>query len=286
MKRRSLFTMVPALSGLLALRSHGESRPAAGATAAGFTIAVQLWSFREFGMLEAIGMAGAAGAHAELFPNQRIGGEFKDLKFGPGIPEKALQAVRDELERRGVRAVNFGVVRIPADEAKAREFFSLAQKLGIPAITTESVEAIDTIEKLSRETGIAVCFHNHPKPTALWNPQTVAKVLEGRHEALGFCADVGHWATSGLDPVEVVRENAARVRAFHLKDRARIDGWSHDRPFGTGILDIPAMLDAVGAHGFKGNVSIEYEHNWRGNLAEVAQCAGYLRGYAASRVGR
>jgi hypothetical protein len=27
----------------------------------------------------------------------------------------------------------------------------------------------------------------------------------------------------------------------------------------------------------QGSVSVEYEHNWDTNLAEVAQCIGYLR---------
>jgi hypothetical protein len=39
----------------------------------------------------------------------------------------------------------------------------------------------------------------------------------------------------------------------------------------------------VRKHGFAGNVSIEYEHNWETNLPEVAQCAGYLRAYSRMR---
>jgi sugar phosphate isomerase/epimerase len=68
-----------------------------------------------------------------------------------------------------------------------------------------------------------------------------------------------------------------------MKDRASIEKWSHDRPFGTGIIDNIAILDEVRKHGFAGNVSIEYEHNWASNVTEVAQCAGYLRGYSKIR---
>ena len=68
-----------------------------------------------------------------------------------------------------------------------------------------------------------------------------------------------------------------------MKDRASIEEPSRDQPFGTGIIDIPAILDEVRKHGFAGNVSIEYEYNWKSNLPEIAQCAGYLRAYSKLR---
>jgi sugar phosphate isomerase/epimerase len=180
-------------------------------------------------------------------------------------------------------AYNFGVTAIPTDEAEARKVFELAKKIGLYGVTTESLEALDTLEKLAREYDIKVCFHNHPKPTKLWNPDTVWKAIDGRHKNIGFCSDIGHWATSGLDPLEVIKKIAPRVLAFHMKDRESIEKWSHDRPFGTGIIDNIAILDEVRKHGFAGNVSIEYEHNWQTNHAEVAQCAGYLRAYSRIR---
>jgi sugar phosphate isomerase/epimerase len=68
-----------------------------------------------------------------------------------------------------------------------------------------------------------------------------------------------------------------------MKDREFNMKWSHDRPFGTGVIDNITILDEVRKHGFAGNVSIEYEHNWKTNLAEVAQCSGYLRAYSKMR---
>ena len=48
-------------------------------------------------------------------------------------------------------------------------------------------------------------------------------------------------------------------------------------------LDNVAILDEVRKHGFAGNVTVEYEHNWKTNLPEVAQCVGYLRAYSKMR---
>lgn len=284
MNRRSLFTLIPAASVILALRSKGAPITEAALTAAGFGISVQCWSLKEFTLFEAIEMAAAAGlGGVEVFPGQKLGGDHGELKFGPELPDDQIQAVLDHLKRHKLVAYNFGVTGISKDEAEARKTFELAKKMGLYGVTTESIDAIDTLEKLAREYDVKVCFHNHPKPTSLWNPETIWKAIDGRHANLGFCADIGHWATSGLDPVEVIKKIAPRVHSFHMKEREALGKWTHDRPFGTGIIDNLAILDEVRKHGFAGNVSIEYEHNWKSNLPEIAQCVGYLRAYSNLR---
>ncbi len=284
MKLRTLLRLLPAASAVPAFFSKGESVIVPAITKAGFSIAIQCWSLKEFTLFEAIEMAAAAGAGGvELYKGQKLGGGHGDLVFSEDLPDAKLHALIDQLERNHIAAINLGVVDVPEDETKARKLFDLAKKLNLHGITTESAGAIDTLEKLSREYDLKVCFHNHPKPTALWHPDTVWKLLEGRHENLGFCADIGHWASSGLDPLEVVKKVAPRIRSFHLKDRNSISEWTHDRPFGTGVIDLPAILDEARNHGFAGNVTIEYEHNWQTNLPEIAQCAGFLRAYAAMR---
>jgi sugar phosphate isomerase/epimerase len=284
MKRRSLFTMIPAASALLALRSKGAPIPAGALTSAGFSTTVQCWSFKKFTLFEAIQMAASAGVNVEIFPGQKLGGPHGDAKLGPDVSDEIIASLKEHLATHGVTAVNYGVTPIPDEEAKARPIFEFARKMGLYGVTTESLEALDLLEKLAKEFDIKVCFHNHPKPTKLWDPETIWKAIDGRHPNIGYCADIGHWATSGLNPLEVIRKIAPRVLAFHMKDRESIEKWSHDRPFGTGVIDNIAILDEVRKHGFAGNVSIEYEHNWDVNVTEVAQCAGYLRAYSKMRI--
>lgn len=276
--------MVPAASALLALRSQGAPIPAEALTSAGFSITVQCWSFKKYTLFEAIEHAARAGTNVEIFPGQKLGGPHGDLKLDPSLADEAIASLKEHLAKNGVKAVNYGVTPISADESEARPVFELAKKMGLYGVTTESLEAIDTLEKLAKEYDIKVCFHNHPKPTKLWNPDTIWKAIDGRHANLGYCADIGHWATSGLNPLEVIRKVAPRVLAFHMKDRASIEKWSHDRPYGTGVIDIVSILDEVRKHGFAGNVSIEYEHNWDTNVPEVGQCAGFLRAYSKMRI--
>ena len=285
--------MVPATSALLAMRGEGKPIEKSALTPAGFCISIQAWSFKEFTLMEAIEMAGKAGAGGiEMFPGQKLGGSFGDAKVGPDMPDDQIHAVLEQGKKFGIVPVNFGVCDISKDEAEARKTFEFAKKLGLYGVTTESLGSLDTLEKLAKEYDLKVCFHNHPKPNnALWNPDTVWNAIQGRHENIGYCADVGHWMTSELDPLTVVKKIGSRIRSFHMKDReaaGRIpgganDGWYHDRPYGTGIVDIPGILDEVRKLGFAGNVTIEYEYNWKESLPEIAQCVGYLRAYSKLR---
>lgn len=281
--RRSLFTRVPAASALLALRTKGGHIPVEALTSAGFSISVQCWSFRKFTLFEAIEMAASCGANVEIIPGQKLGGPHGGLKLKPSLSDEVIASINGHLGKCGLKAVNFGVANISKVEKEARPIFEFAKKLGLYGVTTESLEAINTLEKLSEEYDLKVCFHNHPKPTKLWHPDTIWKAIDGRHANLGYCADIGHWATSGLDPLEVIKKVAPRVHALHMKDRASIAIWTHDRPYGTGIIDIVSILDEVRQHAFAGNVSIEYEHDWDTNPPEVAQCVGFLRAYSKMR---
>ena len=284
LNRRTILAMLPAASAALALRAKGAPLPASAITPAGFGISIQCWSFNRFSLFEAIEKAAAAGAGGvEVYKGQTIGGDHGDLKFSPDIEDEVTQSIIAKLKEHNLSAFNFGVTDISKDEKEARKTFEIAKKLGLYGVTTESTGAIDTIEKLVKEYDIKVGFHNHPKPSLLWNPETVWKVIEKRDKNIGFCADIGHWATSGLDPLEVIKKVAPRVVSFHMKDREKIGDPTHDRPFGTGIIDNIAILDEVRKHGFAGNVTIEYEHNWDNNVADIAQCVGYLRAYSAMR---
>ncbi|MEM1082619.1 MAG: sugar phosphate isomerase/epimerase [Verrucomicrobiota bacterium] len=284
MDRRKLLAIIPAATAGLTLSARSKPIPAPAISSAGFAISVQCWSFKEFTLFEAIEKSGAAGASAvEIFPGQKIGGPHEEAKVNPAMDDSVVQSILDHCSAHGVSPVNFGVTAIPEGEDEARVVFEFAKKLGLYGLTTESLKSLDTLEKLAKEYDIKVCFHNHPKPTALWNPDTIWKAIDGRDEQIGYCADIGHWATSGLVPLEVIKKIAPRVHAFHMKERAEVGKWTHDRPFGTGVIDNIAILDEVRKHGFAGNVSIEYEHNWDRSQPEIAQCVGYLRAYGKMR---
>jgi sugar phosphate isomerase/epimerase len=197
-----------------------------------------------------------------------------------------MQKVKAKLAQHGLKAVNYGVVQIPKDETEARKIFEFAKAMGLRAVTTESVDAIDTIEKLVKEYDVMVGFHDHPKQPnnpnyRMWDPNYVLSVVKDRDARIGSCADTGHWVRSGLSPTECLRILKGRIVSSHLKDLNRT-GDGHDVPFGTGVSDVPAILQELRVQNFGGNISIEYEHNWDNSVPEVAQCIGFVRGYGAA----
>lgn len=254
-----------------------------------FAIGCQAWTFNHFTVMEAIDKTAAAGGKIiEFYPGQKFSPEKPDLKWDHNATDEMIAAVQERLQKDGIRAVNYGVVGIPNNEAGARKIFEFAKKLGLYGITTESVESIDVIEKLVKEYDIHVGFHDHPKrpnnPSyKMWDPNYVLSVVKDRDSRIGSCADIGHWVRSGLNPVDCLKILDGRIMSSHLKDLNEMAPDAHDVPYGTGVSDVPSVLEELKRQHFAGNISVEYEYKMENNLPEVAQCIGFVRGYEAKK---
>jgi len=280
------FLLPPVLAIALALpAAMAQSIPDEFKTS-GFAIGCQAYTFNHFTVFEAIEKTAQAGGKViEFFPGQKLSKEQPDLKLDHDASDEVLQKVQAKLKEHGLKAVNYGVVGIPEDEAGARKVFEFAKKMGIPAVTTESVPSINTIEKLVKVYDIKVGFHNHPGSVSnpdykVWHPLYIAGLVAGRDPRIGATADTGHWCTSGIKPVEALRILKGRIISSHLKDKQEF-GNSHDVPYGEGVADIKACLDELKAQGFQGNISIEYEYNWDNSVPEVTKCIDFVRAYGS-----
>jgi sugar phosphate isomerase/epimerase len=256
----------------------------------GFAIGAQAYTFNRFSVFEAIEKTAAAGGKViEFYPGQKLSIQEPNVKWDHNASDDVIQKVKAKLAEHHVLAVNYGVVGIPKDESQARKIFEFAKKMGLYAVTTESVDAIDTIEKMVKEHDIKVAFHDHPKQAKnpnykMWDPKYILSVVKNRDRRIGSCADTGHWLTSGVDPVEAIKILRGRVISSHFKDRNVLgEAGHHDVPFGTGVGNISGILDELKRQGFQGNISVEYEHNWDNSVIDVAQCIGFVRGYGAAK---
>lgn len=254
----------------------------------GVAIGCQAYTFNRFSAFEAIEKTAQAGGKViEFYPGQKLSPEQPDARWGHTASEDAVSAIKAKLAQHGVRAVNYGVVG-GRDEAEWRQIFEFAKKLDLYAVTTENVHQLDLLEKLVKEFDIRLAIHNHPRRPndpnyKVWDPNYVLSVVKDRDSRIGACADTGHWVRSGLVPVECLKILEGRIVSSHLKDLNEKSPRAHDVPFGTGVSDIPAVLDELKRQGFAGNISIEYEHNWDHSVPEVAQCIGFVRGYVSRR---
>ncbi|MBM3847634.1 MAG: sugar phosphate isomerase/epimerase [Verrucomicrobia bacterium] len=254
---------------------------------AGFAVGCQAYTFNRFSVFEAIEKTDQAGGRIiEFYPGQKLSPQEPGVKWDHNASAEVIAKVKAKLAHHKIRAVNYGVVGIPKSETEARKIFEFARTMEMYAVTTESLDALDTIEKLVKEYDIKVAYHQHAKNPRnpdykIWDPEFLASALKGRDARIGACADTGHWASSGLKPVDCLRILKGRIISTHLKDRAAIGSHLPDGVFGMGVSDIAGCLDELKAQGFTGNISIEYENNWDHSVPDVAQCVGFIRGWGA-----
>lgn len=281
---RTLVAAVAACSAFLTLASPIPDEFRIG----GFAIGCQAYSFNRFTLFEAIEKTEQTGSKVvEFFPGQALSPEHRDIKWDHNASDETIALVKAKLAKHGIRGVNYGVVGIPKDEASARKIFEFAKKIELYAITTESTESIDTIEKLVKEFDIRVAYHNHPRQPKnpnykVWDPNYILELVKDRDARIGSCADVGHWQTSGLKPVDCLRILRGHVISMHGKERPELGEGQHDVPFGAGKSDMAGVLAELRVQKFEGNISVEYEYNWDHSVPEIAQCIGFVRGWAAS----
>src|SRR5262249_34519843 len=144
---------------------------------------------------------------------------------------------------------------ISKDPAEARKLFEFAKAIGLRAITTESVDAIDTFEPLVKEYDIMVAFHDHPKQPnnpsyRMWDPEYILSVVKDRDRRIGSCADTGHWVRSGVKPVDALRILKGHIISSHLKDLNEFSPNGHDVPAGTGVSDVMGILKELNRQKF------------------------------------
>jgi sugar phosphate isomerase/epimerase len=250
----------------------------------GFAVGPQAYSFRFFTLFEAIEKTEQTGSKViELGVGLKLSPDNAKV-FNHDAPE-LIPIVQEKLKKHGIKAVNYGVVKLP-DEATARKVFEFAKTMGFYAIITESIESLDLIEKFVREFDIKVGIHQHARREGkaaytIWDPKVVRDLVKDRDPRIGACADIGHWQTSGIRPLDGLKILEGRLISLHLKERAALGPNQHDTIFGTGITDMAGVLTELRRQKFEGNLAIEYEYNWYNSVPDIAQCVGFVRGWAA-----
>jgi sugar phosphate isomerase/epimerase len=259
-----------------------ECHPAADAYD-GWRLGTQAYTFRKFSFYDAVDKAAALGlCWIEAYPGQKLSSEKPDVKMNHEMPAELRQQVKGKLAESGVKLVNYGVVRLPNDEADCRKVFDFAKDMGIETIVAEpKPEAFDLVEKLCKEYKIKVAIHNHPRDSMYWHPDKVLQVCQGRSNWIGACADTGHWMRSGVDPLEAIKKLEGRIVSLHFKDLNEFgQRKAHDVAWGTGKANVEALLKELHRQAFEGVFSIEYEHNWENSLPEIQQCVEYFNAVA------
>jgi len=255
---------------------------AGGCDGNGPKIGLQAWTYNNLTFCEAVDKASSLGIECiEAYPGQTLGGGL-DGKFGPAMDAATRAKVLDKLRSAHVTLVSFGVVN-GGNEQQWRDIFAFAKDMKLQWITVEPpLTTLPLLDQLATEYGIRVAIHNHGAPSPYADPSVTKAALEKLSNNIGVCADTGHWARGGTDPVAALKLFPGRIVALHLKDVNQFAKGGRDVPYGTGVVDMGALIALLKEQQFKGVALIEYEHHSPTLDQEVAACVEYLKRAAAA----
>jgi sugar phosphate isomerase/epimerase len=159
------------------------------------------------------------------------------------------------------------------DPYGAEELFQTAQLLHAPLIAGHAhFDDIGPLTALCERYGIRVGYENGAEKSA----GEMLAAIQGGNEWVGANVDTGNMAAQGGDPVQAIRDLGARTLHVHLKDVPEVG--SHECvAIGTGILNVPGVLQASRDVGYDGWLSIEIETGDRDPTAEIIASAGTIR---------
>lgn len=243
--------------------------PVSTGSTANFKLGVQMWTFRMFSVADALNKVDSAGIKSiEAFFGQKLGGGMTG-NFGPEMNAATRAKLKALLQSKGISIVAMGVIS-PANKAEWVKAFDLAKDFGLSYITAEpKKDQWDVVDSLAGAYGIKVAIHDHPKPNAYSAPDSVLAAVKG-HNNIGSCADIGHWARNGYNPVDCLKKLEGHIFGAHLKDIVKFDDpEAADTIVSKGVIDIPAVLAELKRQSFNGMLSIEHESNWYNNLPDV-----------------
>jgi len=252
-----------------------DSSMASTGSTAGFKLGIQMWTFRMFSFSDALDKVDSSGIkNIEAFIGQNLGGGMSG-KYGLDMSPETLAKLKALLKKHGIQAVAMGVI-VPKNKAEWIKTFELAKNLGMSYITAEPIKnQWDLVDSLAGVYGIPVAIHDHPKPNMYWSPDSVLAAIQG-HTHIGSCADVGHWARNGLNPVDCLKKLEGHIIGVHLKDIVEFNNpKANDTVVSKGVVDFPAVLAELKRQNFKGMLSIEHESNWYHNLPDVIFTKNY-----------
>ena len=245
----------------------------------GWRASVQHFTYRRFGLFEALDKVAALGLrHIEVRSNVKLDSKRPGMLANEDMPADARKELKTMLAERGMSIPSvFADFNGSSDQAK--RVFEFCKELGAEIIVAEPpAEAFDLIERLCEEYRMPLAIHNHQKgQSPYWSPELVLAACRNRSPRIGACCDGGQWARSGLDPVECLRQLQGRIISFHLKDVAKKgDPQSRNTVMGEGEADCAKTLKELRRLGYQGLITIDFEHDTPALQEDMARNVAFI----------
>ncbi len=118
----------------------------------------------------------------------------------------------------------------------------------------------------AEELGVELLLETHGPVTDSVDHMAALLDVLGHEETVGICLDTGNSWLGGAEPIDYVRRFGKRIKHVHWKDIG--PEWEEKRgtvfgcgmgtiPLGDGVIDLEAIISALGEAGFDGATTLE-----------------------------
>ncbi len=260
--------------------SHKKNKPASffGERKAGWKTGVALYSFHKLSFSKALAMLRETEVeYMEGFASFPLGREFNDSTLAT-LDQEGIIRMKRLLSENGIKMSSMYVKNGAKDANQWKRYFDLAKAFGSSYLVCEPrKEEWDIIDSLAGLYKIKIAIHEHGRSSSIyWHPDSVLAAIKG-HKNIGACADLGHWARSGLDPVTCLEKLKGHILGVHVKDITEFGNLkAKDVSPGKGVIDFTKVVKELKRQQFKGYVHIECEYNLENNVKDIKETIKYI----------
>jgi sugar phosphate isomerase/epimerase len=180
-----------------------------------------------------------------------------------GLSPKELKALLDDLGLK-MAGSHTGLEVLESDPNEAVDFAKTmdTEYITVPYLAdnrrktaedwSQTAASMNRIGSQLKGLGLQLCYHNHSFEFQKFDGKTGMDILYGASDPELVKAEVDvYWVQhGGEDPVEFLKRYKGREPLIHMKDMANDEKRSFAE-VGTGILDMPAIVEAATAGGAK-----------------------------------
>jgi sugar phosphate isomerase/epimerase len=183
--------------------------------------------------------------------------------------------IREKFRKAGIHlhAYYYSVRDDFSDEEIARGF-EMAKALGVKCLAASAnLTTVKRIDSYASKANLYVGMHNHAAvtPNEFARPEDFEEAMRGTTH-IRINLDLGHFVSTGYDPVKFIAEHHRHIIHLDVKDRNR---QQDNLPFGQGTTPIREVLQLLKTKRYKIPAMIEYEYKGADSVTEVRKCYEY-----------
>jgi sugar phosphate isomerase/epimerase len=194
-----------------------------------------------------------------------------------------LAATAAKVAAAGLTLYGGGVIDMSKEEQVTKAFeYGKAAGLRLLVISP-APKLLPLVEAQTKKYEISAAIHNHgPGDRRFPTPQSVYDAVKSLDRRVGLCIDIGHTVRIGANLIESVKRCHDRLLEMHAKDVSEATAKGRCVQFGSGVIDIPALIRTLLEVGYQGTFSYEYEAEEKDPLPGLCECVGYTKGVLAT----